>query len=216
MGEGARRVSDAAKPAPPPPDERGVLRRVGILVFEDVEVLDFAGPFEVFAVSAELAGQRHFRTVLVGKQDRVYTAVNGLKVLPNETFADGHAYDLLVVPGGFGTRALVHDAEVLAWVKAQAATAEIVMSVCSGALVLATVGLLEARRATTHHEVMHELAAIAPRTTCVHEERYVDEGAVITCGGISAGIDGSLHVVRRLLGDEAAVKTAAYMEYRAG
>jgi transcriptional regulator GlxA family with amidase domain len=192
------------------------LRRVGILVFDDVEVLDFAGPFEVFAVTAELAGHQHFKTVLVAAQDRVYAAVNGLKVLPNETFADGHAYDLLVVPGGFGTRALVHDAEVMAWVKAQAATAEIVMSVCSGALVLATCGLLEGRRATTHHEVLHELAAIAPNTTVVQDQRYVDEGAVITCGGISAGIDGSLHVVRRLLGDEAAVKTAAYMEYRGG
>lgn len=190
------------------------LRRVGILVFDDAEVLDFAGPFEVFAVSAELAGQQHFRTVLVAKQDRVFTAVNGLKVLPNDTFADGHAYDLLVVPGGFGTRALVHDAEVMAWVKAQAATADIVMSVCSGALVLATVGLLEGRRATTHHEVLHELAAIAPHTTIVQDQRFVDEGAVITCGGISAGIDGSLHVVRRLLGDEAAERTAAYMEYR--
>ncbi|MCX7034706.1 MAG: DJ-1/PfpI family protein [Arenimonas sp.] len=192
------------------------LRRVGILVFDDVEVLDFAGPFEVFAVTAELAGQQHFKTVLVGKQDRVFTAVNGLKVLPNETFADGHAYDLLVVPGGFGTRALVHDAQVMAWVKAQAATAEIVMSVCSGALVLATVGLLEGRRATTHHEVLHELAAASPRITCVHDQRFVDEGAVVSCGGISAGIDGSLHLVRRLLGDEAAGKTAAYMEYRAG
>ncbi len=192
------------------------LRRVGILVFDDVEVLDFAGPFEVFAVAAELAGQQHFKTVLVAGNDRVFTAVNGLKLLPNETFAHGHAYDVLVVPGGFGTRALVHDAEVMAWVKAQAASAEIVMSVCSGALVLATVGLLEGRRATTHREVMHELAAIAPNTTVVQEQRFVDEGRVITCGGISAGIDGSLHVVRRLLGDAAAAKTAAYMEYRGG
>ena len=192
------------------------LRRVGILVFDDVEVLDFAGPFEVFAVAAELAGQQHFKTVLVGQHERVYTAVNGLRVLPNDTFADGHAYDLLVVPGGFGTRALVHDADVMAWVTAQAATAEIVMSVCSGALVLATCGLLEGRRATTHHEVMHELAAVAPNTVCVRDERYVDEGTVITCGGISAGIDGSLHLVRRLLGDAAAERTAAYMEYRGG
>lgn len=192
------------------------LRRVGILVFDDVEVLDFAGPFEVFAVAAELAGQQHFKTVLVGQHQRVYTAVNGLKVLPNDTFADGYAYDLLVVPGGFGTRALVHEADVMAWVTAQAATAEIVMSVCSGALVLATCGLLEGRRATTHHEVMHELAAVSPNIVCVRDERYVDEGAVITCGGISAGIDGSLHLVRRLLGDAAAERTAAYLEYRGG
>ena len=185
-------------------------------MFDDVEVLDFAGPFEVFAVTAELAGQQHFKTVLVGKDNRVFTAVNGLKVLPNETFADGHGYDLLVVPGGFGTRALVYDAEVMAWVKAQSATAEIVMSVCSGALVLATVGLLEGRRATTHHEVLHELEAIAPNTTVVSDQRFVDEGDVITCGGISAGIDGSLHLVRRLLGEAAAEKTAAYMEYRGG
>ena len=192
------------------------LRRVGILVFDGVEVLDFAGPFEVFAVAAELAGQQHFKTVLVAQADRAYTAVNGLKVLPNETFADGHAYDLLVVPGGFGTRALVHDAAVMAWVAAQAARAEIVMSVCSGALVLAVTGQLAGRRATTHHEVLHELAAAAPDTQVVADQRFVDEGRVVTCGGISAGIDGSLHLVRRLLGDAAAQRTAAYMEYRAG
>ena len=192
------------------------LRRVGILVFDDVEVLDFAGPFEVFAVEAELAGQQHFKTVLVAKEDRVFTAVNGLRVLPNETFAHGHRYDLLVVPGGFGTRALVHDAGVVAWVQAQAAQAEIVMSVCSGALVLATAGLLQGRRATTHHEVMDELAAVSPDITVVRDQRFMDEGAVMTCGGISAGIDGSLHLVRRLLGDATAERTAAYMEYRAG
>lgn len=192
------------------------LRRVGILVFDDVEVLDFAGPFEVFAVAAELAGQQHFRTVLVAKEDRAFTAVNGLRILPNETFVDGHRYDLLVVPGGFGTRALLHDADVIAWVQAQAAQAEIVMSVCTGALVLATAGLLQGRRATTHHEVMDDLAAVSASITVVRDQRFVDEGDVITCGGISAGIDGSLHLVRRLLGEAAAERTAAYMEYRGG
>ena len=192
------------------------LRRVGILVFDDVEVLDFAGPFEVFAVAAELAGQQHFRTVLVAKEERAFTAVNGLRILPNETFADGHRYDLLVVPGGFGTRALLHDADVIAWVQAQAAQAEIVMSVCTGALVLATAGLLQGRRATTHHEVMDDLAAVSASIAVVRDQRFVDEGDVITCGGISAGIDGSLHLVRRLLGEAAAERTAAYMEYRGG
>ena len=192
------------------------LRRVGSLVFDDVEVLDFAGPFEVFAVAAELAGQQHFRTVLVAKEDRAFTAVNGLRILPNETFADGHRYDLLVVPGGFGTRALLHDADVIAWVQAQAAQAEIVMSVCTGALVLATAGLLQGRRATTHHEVMDDLAAVSASIAVVRDQRFVDEGDVITCGGISAGIDGSLHLVRRLLGEAAAERTAAYMEYRGG
>ena len=192
------------------------LRRVGILVFDDVEVLDFAGPFEVFAVAAELAGQQHFRTVLVAKEERAFTAVNGLRILPNETFADGHRYDLLVVPGGVGTRALLHDADVIAWVQAQAAQAEIVMSVCTGALVLATAGLLQGRRATTHHEVMDDLAAVSASIAVVRDQRFVDEGDVITCGGISAGIDGSLHLVRRLLGEAAAERTAAYMEYRGG
>ena len=153
------------------------LRRVGILVFDNVEVLAFAGPFEVFAAAAELAGQVHFKTVLVGKENRVFTAVNGLKVLPDETFAHGHAYGLLVVPGGFGTRALVQP--------------------------------------TTHHEVLHELAAAAPGALVVDDQRFVDEGAVITCGGIFAGIDGRLHV-RRRGGDAAAARTAACREHRGG
>ncbi len=192
------------------------VRRVGILIFDEVEVLDFAGPFEVFAVAGELHGGAHFATALVAREERVHVAVNGLRVLPNETFASGRRYDVLVIPGGVGTRALLRDPETLAWVRAQAAGAEVVMSVCSGARVMAAAGLLHGRRATTHHEVLDDVAALEPTATLLRDVRYVDEGPVVTCGGISAGIDGSLHLVRRLAGEAAAARTARYMEYGPG
>ena len=190
------------------------LRHVGILLFDQVEVLDFAGPFEVFAVTGELAGGEHFSTTLVAREDRVHVAVNGLRVLPNETFADGRRYDVLVVPGGAGTRALLNDAEVMAWLQAQARQAEVVMSVCSGARLLAAAGLLRGLRATTHHEVFDDVAALDPSIRLQPGARFVDEGAVLTCAGISAGIDGSLHLVRRYAGAQVAARTARYMEYR--
>lgn len=190
------------------------LRRVGILLFDQVEVLDFAGPFEVFAVTGELAGGDHFATTLVAAQGREHVAVNGLRVLPNDTFADGHRYDVLVVPGGVGTRALLHDDAVMAWLLAQARQAEVVMSVCSGARLLAAAGLLRGRRATTHHEVMDDVAALDPSIRLEPDARFVDEGPVVSCAGISAGIDGSLHLVRRFAGAEVAARTARYMEYR--
>ena len=189
------------------------LRHVGILVFDEVEVLDFAGPFEVFAVTGELHGGAHFSTALVSREDRVHVAVNGLRVLANDTFASGRRYDVLVVPGGVGTRALLHDPVTMAWVRDQAGTADVEMSVCSGARVLAAAGLLRGRRVTTHHEVLDDVAALEPTAVLAPDARFVDEGPVVTCGGISAGIDGSLHLVRRFAGEAAAARTARYMEY---
>jgi transcriptional regulator GlxA family with amidase domain len=188
-------------------------RTVAILLFDEVEVLDFAGPFEVFAVTDELADHRLFRVVTVALEKHVIRARNGLSVNPDHALADCPPPDILIVPGGLGTRALLKNQPVLEWIKSVNATAEIVASVCTGSLVLGRAGLLDGLRATTHHEALDLLREHAPRTTVVETERFVDNGRILTAAGISAGIDLSLHLVARLHGVQVAQKTARYMEY---
>jgi len=188
-------------------------RNVAILLFDDVEVLDFAGPFEVFAVTDEVRGFNTFHVYTVAAGPTPVRARNGLRVVPDHTLTHCPPPDLLVIPGGFGTRALVLQPAVVAWVKAQSARAELTMSVCTGAIVLGRAGVLDGLRATTHHECFDLLRESAPHTTVVETERFVDNGRILTAAGISAGIDCSLHVVARLIGPEAAEATARYMEY---
>ena len=189
-------------------------RNVAILLFDDVEVLDFAGPFEVFAVTDEVSGFNTFHVITVAASPGPIRARNGLRVLPDHDFSNCPPPDLLVVPGGFGTRALVRQVAVVDWVRAQAARAELTMSVCTGAIVLGRAGVLDGLRATTHHECFDLLRESAPRAIVAETERFVDNGRILTAAGISAGIDCSLHVVERLLGTGAADTTARYMEYR--
>jgi transcriptional regulator GlxA family with amidase domain len=188
-------------------------RTVAILLFDEIEVLDFAGPFEVFAVTDELSDHQLFRVVTVAAEKRAIRARNGLSVNPDHAFADCPSPDILIVPGGFGTRALLKSPPVLDWIKSINATAEIVASVCTGSLVLGRAGLLDGLKATTHHECFGLLREHAPRTTVVETDRFLDNGRILTAAGISAGIDMSLHLVARLQGAAIAGKTARYMEY---
>lgn len=189
-------------------------KNVAILLFDEVEVLDFAGPFEVFAVTDELRGYDTFNVFTLADNPGTVRTRNGLKVAPHYTLERCPAPHVLIVPGGFGTRALLKKPALLEWLRTRARSAEITMSVCTGALVLAQAGLLDGLRATTHHECYGLLRELAPRTNVVENERFIDNGAIITAAGISAGIDCSLHVIERLLNAEAATKTARYMEYR--
>jgi transcriptional regulator GlxA family with amidase domain len=190
-------------------------RNVGILIFDEVEVLDFCGPFEVFSVAASRSTDefKPFEVFTIGPTRQAIRARGGLNVTPHRSMADAGALDVLLVPGGQGTRPLVHDAGVIDWIRHQADAAELVLSVCTGALLLGKAGLLDGLRATTHHGALELLAQIAPNTTIEREVRFVDNGRVITSGGIAAGIDMSLHVVERLLGREHAQATARHMEY---
>lgn len=188
-------------------------RNVAIFLFDDVEVLDFAGPFEVFSAATHLHDRRPFEVYTVAARPGPITAVNGLSINPRYTLADAPAPDLLVVPGGVGTRPLVDDAGVIAWIVGVAERAELVLSVCTGSRLLARAGLLDGREATTHHTALDNLRELAPRATVRDDLRFVDAGRVMTAAGISAGIDLSLYVVGKLLGSEAARRTARYMEY---
>jgi transcriptional regulator GlxA family with amidase domain len=189
------------------------MRNVAILLFDDAEVLDFCGPFEVFSTTNELQHERLLRVFTVALSTRVVRARNGLRVVPDYTLAGCPRPDIVVVPGGQGTRAARNEEQIIAWLQRCAGSAELLLSVCSGALILARAGLLEGLTATTHHEVLEELRSSAPRTRVVGERRYIDNGRIIVSAGISAGIDMCLYVVTRLFGAAVARQTAAYMEY---
>ncbi len=189
-------------------------KNVAILLFDEVEVLDFAGPFEVFAVTDELLNHEAFHTFTLALKPGTVRARNGLKIVPDFTLENCPSPHLIIIPGGAGTRPLLHMPALHEWLRVKSRTAEIVMSVCTGALILGRAGLLEGLRATTHHENFAELRAAAPNAEVVESERFVDNGKILTAAGISAGIDCSLHVVARLFGEATAARTADYMEYR--
>jgi transcriptional regulator GlxA family with amidase domain len=188
-------------------------RNIAIMLFDDVEVLDFAGPFEVFSVTSEINEEHPFNVYTVAEMIGKIRARNGLSVNPDFTLSECPTPDIIVVPGGQGTRVEMKNPAVIAWVTELAERVEYVLSVCTGALILGKAGLLDGLTATTHHQAIELLGEIAPKTTVVEDERFVDNGKVITAGGISAGIDMSLYVVGKLLGEEKAKKTARYMEY---
>lgn len=187
-------------------------RNVAILLYDQVEVLDFAGPFEVFSVTAELTDGA-FAVFTVAESERAVSAIGGLKVLPEHALGASPAPEILVVPGGTGSRREMDNPAVVAWLRRVYDQAELVMSVCSGARILARAGLLRGLRVTTHHQVIAHLEELEPTAEVDPSRRFIDTGKIITTGGISAGIDGSLHVVARELGTDAARRTAAYMEY---
>ncbi len=187
---------------------------VGILLFPDVEVLDFAGPFEVFSVASRIsaAAVPPFRLVTVAK-DRTVTARHGLSVNTAADFTDHPSIDILLVPGGI-IAAVMKDATTIAWISRIAGTAVLTASVCTGVFLLAEAGLLDGRRVTTHWEDIPDFRRQFPSSTVLENVPFVDEGTLITSAGISAGIEMSLHLVRRILGEEAATRTAKQMQYR--
>ena len=196
---------------------------VGIFIFDDVEVLDFAGPFEVFSRTRTVTGAESrrtddsapFETFTVARSRDAVTAIGGLTVTPRYSWADAPSIDILVVPGGVGTRALLIDEPTLRWIQQTSAASRQVTSVCTGALLLAKVGLLRGKRATTHWAGLDLLASIDPTIQVQRDRRVVHDG-VFTSAGVSAGIDMSFAVVEQICGREVAIETAHYIEYPLG
>ena len=182
---------------------------VAVLLWEDAELLDFAGPAQVLAVAG---GGDLFHVYTVARDPRPVTSLGILNITPEYTFQDAPKPDIVVVPGG-GTAGVCHHAPTLAWLRKAAAEAAIVLSVCTGALVLAAAGLLDGLVATTWHDAIDELRRAAPKSRVIAGPRFVDNGRIITAAGVSAGIDAALHVVGRVVGDRYARFAAEYMEY---
>jgi transcriptional regulator GlxA family with amidase domain len=193
-------------------------RCVGIVLFDDVEVLDFCGPFEVFSVTRVDAGAgvepvAPYTVCLVSETEREVLTVGGMRVLPHASFDRCPPLDVLVVPGGQGTRAQLGNQAMMGFLEDRASSVSLLTSVCTGSLLLARAGLLEGRRATTHWQVLDLMAQMFPGVTVERDLHVVEDGDVVTSAGISAGIDMALRVVTRQLGESVARDTARQMEY---
>jgi putative intracellular protease/amidase len=189
-------------------------RNVAIVVYEDAEPLDWAGPFEVYndaGGAGRANGEAAFNVYIVSKTTDPLNA-QGLQVVPNYSIATAPRPDIVVFPGGPSGK-IYNDPAFFAWAKKAADEAEIAQSVCTGAFVLGKAGLLDGLEATTHHSSIDALGQTYPKVRVENGRRFVDNGHVVTTAGISAGIDGSLHVVARLLGRRIADDVATYMEY---
>ncbi len=185
-------------------------RNVAIVVYDQVEILDFAGPMEVFTA----AGNGAFRVFTVAPTHAPVLSQGVLTIRPEFSVDDSPAPDILVLPGG-DSRGFSRSETGMAWVRKVAGQNELSMSVCSGAFILARLGLLDGRPATTHWGAVPRLRSAFPKVQVQTGVRFVDTGRIVTTAGVSAGIDGALHVVQRLLGDDVAWETARYMQYDA-
>lgn len=191
---------------------------VGIFVFDKVEVLDFAGPFEVFTAATRVAKRsqdentRVFEVFTISRDGQPIKARGGLVVQPDYSFADQPMIDVLLVPGGVVSAELARP-EVIKWIQSTNYAAQLTASVCTGAMLLGKAGLLDRRSATTHWEDTAELQSMFTNVKVLTGVRWVDEDAIVTSAGISAGIDMSLHLVERLANRELAELTAQQMEY---
>ncbi|HFK1498093.1 DJ-1/PfpI family protein [Bacillus paranthracis] len=186
---------------------------VGIFLFNEVEVLDFAGPFEVFSIT-KVHEEKPFTVYTVSQNGEMITARNGLKVKPDYSIEDLPPVDILIIPGGKGARENeVKNDIVINWVRQQMKEVKLMTSVCTGALLLAKAGLLEGLKATTHWASIQTFKKDFPNVEVMENVKFVDEGHIITSAGISAGINMSFHIVKNLIGVEIAEETAKNMEY---
>ncbi|AET67831.1 transcriptional regulator containing an amidase domain and an AraC-type DNA-binding HTH domain [Desulfosporosinus orientis DSM 765] len=189
--------------------------KIGILLFNEVEVLDFAGPFEVFSITNyPESNVKPFEVKTVAQTKETVRARNGLKVVPDYCFADNPNFDILVIPGGYGAEEIeIHNDDVVGWIKDQMNKVTLMTSVCTGAFLLAKAGLLDGKKATTHWMDIDRLEREFEKVEVERGVKYVDEGSIITAGGISAGINMSFFMILKLLGEEIARTTAKRMEY---
>jgi transcriptional regulator GlxA family with amidase domain len=193
-------------------------KTVGIILFDEIEVLDFCGPFEVFSVTRRDEAKRReepspFEVKLIAEQGGKIRTHGGMRVVADYSFADCPPLDILCVPGGWGTRRELENPVMLQWLRDRAAQVELLTSVCTGSMLLGFAGLLEGRSATTHWRSLDWMAASFPATRVIRDQHVVDDGNLISSAGISAGIDMALTVVARYHGEGIARATARQMEY---
>ena len=190
---------------------------VGIFIYDDIEVLDLGGPFEVFSVASrvkprlEPGSQKPFNVFIVGETTTPIRARGKFIVTPNFSFADHPPIDLLLIPGGI-VSAELKKANVIHWIATTSAKAKLTASVCTGSSLLAQAGLLDGKHATTHWSDIDDMKSMFP--TVEKDVRWVDQGTLITSAGISAGIDMALHLISRLESETLALATAKQMDYR--
>jgi transcriptional regulator GlxA family with amidase domain len=186
---------------------------IGIALFEGAEELDWAGPWEVLAAWAGQWPDDGVRVFTLARSEGPVTCAKGLRVLPDETWETAPPLDVLVYPGGRGTRRELEDEAVLDWMRGLAGSGALVTSVCTGSLVLAAAGLLDGRPATTHWSALELLPTLGREIEVRPDDRFVDTGEIVTAAGVSAGIDMALHLVARLHSPERAREVRRYIQY---
>jgi len=186
---------------------------IGVALFDGAEELDWAGPWEVLAAWAEQWPDDGVHVFTLAREDRPVTCAKGLRVLPDETWESAPPLDVLVYPGGMGTRRDLQDEAVLDWIRGLAAGDTMIASVCTGSLVLAAAGLLDGKPATTHWGSLEVLPTLGHDIEVRPDDRFVDNGSVLTAAGVSAGIDMALHLVARLQSTERAREVRRYIQY---
>lgn len=186
---------------------------IGIFIYPEAEVLDFSGPFEVFSTASRLSeGSKAFKVFLIAERNAVVTARAGYRVLPDYSIEDHPPLDVLVVSGGVHTTEMENKV-VAGWIEGQSHSVKLIATVCTGIFLLAQAVQSLSCKVTTHWEDISDLRNMFSRLQVVDGVRWVDEGNIVSSGGISAGIDMSLHLVSRLHSEELAVKTAHQMEF---
>lgn len=188
-------------------------RQVAVVLYDKVDTLDFTGPHDVFGVAGYLG--RDFRVFTVAEKATPVTTVSGITIMPQYSFDTCPPTDILIVPGGWGARTETANSRLINWIREAAGNAMVVLSVCTGALLLAKAGLLDGLRVTTNRNAYDLLRGmVSPGTTVLENVRYIDNGSIITSGGVTTGFDAALHVVARLCGESRAMETASRLEYR--
>ena len=193
-------------------------KTVGIFIFNDIEVLDFCGPFEVLSVTRVDESKRAdttspFDVKLIAQTKEPITTTGKMKVIPDYDFESCPKLDILIVPGGMGTRKLMYEKDVLDFVLKKAKEVELLTSVCTGSLILANAKLLDGVESTTHWKSLERMENEFKNVKVCKDKHFVEDGNIITSAGISAGIDMALHIVKRYFGGEVAKATAKHMEY---
>jgi transcriptional regulator GlxA family with amidase domain len=191
----------------------GAATRIGIALFDGAEELDWAGPWEVLATWAQLWPDDGVEVFTIARDGEIVTCAKGLRVLPDRTWETARELDVLVYPGGQGTRPQLQNDAVLGWVRQTAGNGTLMTSVCTGSLVYAAAGLLDGRSATTHWGSLELLGELGDGIDVRPDDRFVDTGEVITAAGVSAGIDMALHLVKRLHSEERAREVRRYIQY---
>lgn len=189
------------------------MKTIGVLLFHDVEELDAVGPWEVLSHWARTYPDDGYRVVTFSRDGEQVRCAKGLRLVPDHSYDDVPPLDVLLYPGGRGTRPHLRDEDQLAWVRRQRETVPLLTSVCTGSLVYAAAGLLRGRPATTHWKSLNLLAELDPTIDVRRDERFVDDGDLITSAGVSSGIDMALHLLARLVSRERAREVREHIEY---
>lgn len=189
------------------------IKNIAVLIYDDIELMDFCGPYDVFSMANKMNGKKLFNIYTVAEATGDIETQNGLIVKAKYSVKNCPEADILIIPGGKGARKEMNNPNILKWIKEYSSKAQLILSVCTGALLLASCGLLDGLAAATHHNAVELLKKTAPKAKVMTDQRYVDNGKIVLSAGVASGIDMSLYVLGKLSGEALVLKVKENMEY---